>query len=163
MATWEQKKELEELLYKEAQLLDEHRFDEWLELFTDDVLYVLPLREHVQGEVEPPGHPIIKDDKAMLTMRAAKHQSGLSHVEIPRSMTTRLITNVLVEDGPTADEFEVSSSFVVRQARKVRDEAWWVGKRRDLFRRVNGGGWRIARREVILDATLLPRGISIFF
>lgn len=162
MATWEQKRELEEFLYREAKLLDEQQFDEWLGLFTDDVEYVLPLREHVQGDVDPPGHPVINDDKAMLAMRARKHQSGLSHVEIPRSMTTRLITNVLVEDGRAPDEFEVSSSFVVRQARKVRDEAWWVGKRRDMFRRVSGQ-WRIARREVLLDATLLPRGISIFF
>jgi hypothetical protein len=46
--------------------------------------------------------------------------------------------------------------------RKLRDEAWWAGRRRDLLRRVDGG-WRIARREVLLDATVLPRGISIFF
>jgi 3-phenylpropionate/cinnamic acid dioxygenase small subunit len=111
--------------------------------------------------VDPPGHPIIKDDKTMLLARVKKHQTGLSHVETPKSMTCHLISNVLVEEqGP--DEVEVLSSFVVRQARKLRDEAWWVGRRRDLFRHVDGG-WRIARREVLLDATVLPRGISIFF
>ena len=47
MVSWEQKREIEELLYREAHLLDEHRFDEWLDLFTDDVEYVIPLREHV--------------------------------------------------------------------------------------------------------------------
>jgi len=162
MVTWEQKKEIEEFLYREAYLLDEHRFDEWLALFADDAEYVVPLREHVDGEVDPPGHPMIKDDKAMLAMRARKHETGLSHVETPRSMTTHLISNVLVEEGRAPDEFEVRSSFVVRQARKLRDEAWWVGRRRDLLRRVDGG-WRIARREVLIDATVLPRGISIFF
>jgi 3-phenylpropionate/cinnamic acid dioxygenase small subunit len=162
MMTWEQKKEIEELLHLEAALLDEHRFDDWLALFTDDAEYLVPLREHVQGNVGPAGHPIIKDDKAMLTFRVQKHQSGMSHVEIPRSMTTHIVTNVLVERGSTPDECEVSSAFLVRQARKVRDEAWWVGRRRDRLRRVNGA-WRIARREVLLDATLLPRGISIFF
>ena len=82
--------------------------------------------------------------------------------EIPKSMTAHLITNVLVEDGQTPDELRVRSTFLVRQARKLRDEAWWAGRRHDTLRRVNGG-WRIARREVILDATVLPRGISIFF
>jgi len=162
VATWEQKREIEEFLYREAYLLDEHRLDEWLALLTDDVEYLVPLREHVQGDVDPPGHPVIKDDKLMLTARVKKHETGLSHVEIPRSMTGHLITNILVEDGPTPDEFEVLSSFVVRQARKLRDEAWWVGRRRDLLRRV-GGEWKIARREVLLDHTVLPRGISIFF
>ena len=162
MATLEQKKEIEEFLYREAYLLDEHRLDEWLELFTDDVEYVIPLRENVQGDVDPAGHPIIKDDKLMMTMRVAKHATGISHVEIPVSMTGHLITNVLVEDGQSPDELQVRSAFVVRQARKLRDEAWWVGRRRDVFRRVDGG-WRIARREITLDATVLPRGISIFF
>jgi 3-phenylpropionate/cinnamic acid dioxygenase small subunit len=162
MASWEQKREVEELLYREAHLLDEQRFDEWLELFTDDVEYLIPLREHVQGEVDPPGHPITKDDKLMLTMRVKKHQTGFSHVEIPKSMTCHLISNILVEDGPRPDELQVLSSFIVRQARKLRDEAWWAGRRRDMLRRVDGG-WKIARREVLLDATILPRGISIFF
>jgi 3-phenylpropionate/cinnamic acid dioxygenase small subunit len=162
MATWEQKREIEELLSREAHLLDEQRFDEWLDLFTEDVEYVIPLREHVQGDVEPAGHPVMKDDKLMLTMRVRKHETGLSHVEIPRSMTCHLIANILVDDGASPDELDVRSSFIVRQARKLRDEAWWAGRRRDLFRRVDGG-WKIAKREVLLDATILPRGISIFF
>ncbi len=32
-------REVEQFLYREARLLDERRFDEWLELFTDDVRY----------------------------------------------------------------------------------------------------------------------------
>ena len=162
MATWEQKREIEEFLYREVHLLDEHRLEEWLDLFTDDAEYVVPLREHVQGDVEPAGHPIMKDDKLMLTARVRKHATGMSHVETPRSMTTHLVTNVLVEEGRSPGELEVVSNFLVRQARKLRDEAWWMGRRRDRLRRVDGR-WKIARREVLLDATVLPRGISIFF
>lgn len=162
MASWEQKREVEELLSREAHLLDEQRLEEWLDLFTDDVEYLIPLRENTQGDVEPPGHPIVKDDKIMLMARVRKHATGISHVETPRSMTAHLITNVLVEDGPEPDQLVAKSTFLVRQARKLRDEAWWAGRRSDLLRRVDGG-WRIARREVFLDATILPRGISIFF
>jgi 3-phenylpropionate/cinnamic acid dioxygenase small subunit len=112
--------------------------------------------------MEPAGHPIIKDDKLMLRMRVAKNATGISHVEIPQSMTTHLISNVLVEETEGPDTFAVRSSFIIRQARKLRDEAWWTGRRHDIFRREDGG-WKIARREVFLDATVLPRGISIFF
>lgn len=162
MLTREQKAELEEFLYREARLLDEHRFEEWLALFTDDAEYFIPLREHVQGNVEPAGHPVIKDDKLMLTARVRKDQTGLSNVETPPSMTCHLISNVFADEGPGPGECTVFSSFIVRQARKLRDEAWWVGRRTDVLRRANGE-WKIARREVQLDATVLPRGISIFF
>jgi 3-phenylpropionate/cinnamic acid dioxygenase small subunit len=155
------REEIAEFLYREAHLLDERRFVEWLDIFTDDVEYLMPLREYLQGDVPPAGHPIIKDDKTMLKGRVMKDATGVSHVETPASMTCRLISNVFFDELPTG-ELLVFSNFVVRQARKLRDEAWWVGRRKDLFRKV-GGSWKIARREVVLDATLLPRGISIFF
>ena len=44
---------------------------------------------------------------------------------------THLVTNILVEDGQTPDELTVRSTFLVRQARKLRDEAWWAGRRHD--------------------------------
>jgi 3-phenylpropionate/cinnamic acid dioxygenase small subunit len=159
---WELKQELEDFLYREAHILDEHRLEDWLDLFTEDAEYLVPLREYVQGDVAPAGHPVIRDDKAMLTVRVHKDATGFSHVETPVSMTCHLISNVVVDEGPTADEVEVRSTFTVRQARKLRDEAWWAGRRHDRLRRVDGG-WKIARREVHLDSTVLPRGIAIFF
>jgi 3-phenylpropionate/cinnamic acid dioxygenase small subunit len=162
MATLDEKAEVEEFLYREALLLDEYRYEEWLALFTDDIEYVVPLREHVQGDAPPAGHPIIRDDKLMLMARVKKDLTGMAHVEIPRSMTTHLISNVVVEPGPKEDELIVHCAFLVRQARKLRDEAWWVGRRKDVLRRVDGT-LKIARREVLLDQTILPRGISIFF
>jgi 3-phenylpropionate/cinnamic acid dioxygenase small subunit len=162
MVTLEQKIEFAEFLYREARMLDDHKLDEWLALFTEDTEYIVPLREQVQGDVEPAGHPIIRDDKQMLMARVRKDDTGISHVEIPRSMTTHLVSNVIVDEGPQTGEYTVRSNFVVRQARKLRDEAWWVGRRTDILRRVDGA-WKIARREVALDATVLPRGISIFF
>jgi 3-phenylpropionate/cinnamic acid dioxygenase small subunit len=161
MLTREQKFEIEELLRREAHLLDERRFREWLGLFTDDAEYVIPLTEAVQGAVAKAGHPIIKDSKEMLLARIMKDETGFSHAEIPTSMTCHMISNVVVDESDVEDAL-VKSCFMVRQARKLRDEAWWVGRRRDLFRRVDDQ-WRIAHREVVLDTTLLPRGISIFF
>ncbi|MFC0862333.1 aromatic-ring-hydroxylating dioxygenase subunit beta [Sphaerimonospora cavernae] len=161
MLSFEDKYRIEELLRREAHLLDERRFREWLDLFTDDVEYLIPLTEAVQGDVAPAGHPIIKDDKDMLLARILKDESGFSHAETPTSMTCHLVGNIVVDES-TEEDAEVRSAFIVRQARKLRDEAWWVGRRKDLVRRVNDQ-WRIARREITLDTTLLPRGISIFF
>lgn len=162
MTTLDEKAEVEEFLYREALLLDEYRYEEWLALFTDDVEYLVPLREQVLGNVPPSGHPIIKDDKLMLMARVRKDLTGMANVEIPRSMTTHLISNVVIDAGSKVNELTVHSALLVRQARKLRDEAWWVGRRKDVLRRVDGK-LMIARREVLLDTTILPRGISIFF
>jgi 3-phenylpropionate/cinnamic acid dioxygenase small subunit len=161
MLTSEDRQEIEQLLYREAHLLDERRFREWLDLLTEDIEYLMPLTEHVQGNVAPAGHPIIKDDKNTLRARVAKDETGWSHVEIPVSMTCHLISNILIDEEGDG-EASVKSSFIVRQARKLRDEAWWVGRRHDRLRRVDGQ-WFIARRCIHLDATVLPRGVSIFF
>ena len=39
--------EVEDLLYEEAELLDDRRFHQWLDLFTDDVFYFMPRRLNV--------------------------------------------------------------------------------------------------------------------
>ena len=161
MLSFEDKYRIEELLRRETHLLDDRRFREWLDLFTDDVEYVIPLNESVQGDVAPAGHPIVKDGKDMLLARVLKDETGFNHAEIPTSMTCHLVSNIVIDESSKEDA-EVRSAFIVRQGRKLRDEAWWVGRRRDLMRRVDDQ-WRIAHREIVLDTTLLPRGISIFF
>ena len=44
------KEEIEELLYREAELLDERRFEDWLDLFTEDARYFMPMRRNVPAE-----------------------------------------------------------------------------------------------------------------
>jgi 3-phenylpropionate/cinnamic acid dioxygenase small subunit len=162
MVSLEVHHQVEQLLFREALLLDRHDYDAWLELFTDDVEYRMPLTEYVQGDVPPAGHPVIKDDKARLMFRVAKDGSGYSHVETPKSLTCHVVANVIVEEILESGELRAYSSFLVRQARKLRGEAWWAGRRTDILRQV-GSEWRIARRDIELDSAILPRGISVFF
>lgn len=44
------KEEIEELLYREAELLDERRYEDWLDLFTEDARYWMPMRRNVPAE-----------------------------------------------------------------------------------------------------------------
>lgn len=162
MVSLEVHHEIEQLLFREAHLLDRHDYKEWLDLFTDDVEYCLPLTEYVQGDASPAGHPVIKDDKTRLMFRVAKDDTGYSHVETPKSLTCHIVANVLVEEIPETFDLRVYSTFLVRQARKLRGEAWWAGRRNDLIRPIDGE-WKIARRDIELDSAILPRGISVFF
>jgi len=165
MASRDLQQEIEQFLYGEARLLDAGRFGEWLELFADDVRYFVPTREtRLAGEriVSAEGElALMEDDKRSLGLRIKRFDTGLAHAETPRSRTRHFVMNleILREDG---NELEVHSNVLVFQARMEKAESFFVGKREDVLRR-SDGGWRIARRTVILDQILLPRAISIFF
>ena len=56
-----------DFVYNEARLLDEKRFDEWYELFTDDALYWMPLtRDQPIGELHT---SLFYEDKLLLKVR----------------------------------------------------------------------------------------------
>ena len=87
-----------DLLHREARLLDERRLDEWLELFTDDALYWLPITD-VDDRREP---SLIKDSKAGMQERVFRLTKTLAHAQNPPSRTQHDVTNVEVtalEDG----------------------------------------------------------------
>src|SRR5205807_315634 len=85
----------------EAWLLDERRFKEWLDLFTDDVLYFMPRRKNVlrreaHREVTPLGDlSLIEDDRRYLEMRVARLDTGMAWGEDPPSRTRPLIGSAL--------------------------------------------------------------------
>ncbi len=164
---WELQQEIEQFLYYEAWLLDEGRFYEWLDLFTDDARYWMPVRETTESResMSPPegvtALPLFDDDKSFLVTRVRRFDTGLAHAEQPPSRTRHLVSNVRIEpDG--ADAVRVYSSFLVLQTRFEISQSLFSGKREDSLRRV-ADGWRIAGRKIFLDQTLLPRSISIFF
>jgi 3-phenylpropionate/cinnamic acid dioxygenase small subunit len=164
----ELEQEIARFLYREAWLLDEWRLHEWVALFTDDARYRMPVRELVQGS--DTGVPaddefavrIFDDDKTFLEMRARRLDTGLAHAEQPRSRTRHLITNIWLDDASTADEVIAHSNFIVYQANRDRAEDFYVGRREDRLRRVDGE-WKIARRTIVLDQTVLPRTLTLLF
>jgi 3-phenylpropionate/cinnamic acid dioxygenase small subunit len=159
--------EVERLLSTEAYLLDERRFSEWLALFTDDATYAVAVREAVQLREEGsplrayPEVPLFDEDHAFTTVRVKRLETRLAHAEQPPSLTRHLITNVLIH-GHAGDEIHVSSHFQVYQHRPGMAEHVYYGKREDTLQRV-AGQWRIAARRVVLDTSLLPGPLSIFF
>jgi dibenzofuran dioxygenase subunit beta len=163
--SYEFQREIERFLFREARLLDECRYEEWLALFTEDVRYWAPARmttaspeASVTGEHDL---ALIDDDKSFLRARIQRLHSGLAHAETPPSRTRRFITNIEVNEE-SDDEFDVACNMLIYQTRLERTELALVGRREDRLRGSNGA-WLISKRKIILDQTLIPRTISIFF
>jgi biphenyl 2,3-dioxygenase beta subunit len=168
MAAMVRQYEVERFYYDEAALLDAHRYDEWLALFSDDAHYFMPIRRtrmqrELDKEFTQPGEMAFFDDtKTLLAGRVAKLNSGRSWAEDPPSRTRHLITNVrVVRDH--GRELEVESNFHVYRTRLNSEETSWIGSRRDLLRRAEGS-FQIADRKIFLEQTvLLSRNLSNFF
>ncbi len=160
--------EVEQFLYEEAALLDQRRYRDWLELWTDDAHYWMPLRMTVGAAQESEEwtkeheNSYFDDDKVMLEERVAKLETGYSWAEDPPSRTRHLVSNVRVQNGLGSSLVVVECNFIVYRSRLASDEDWWVGHREDMLRRVDGG-WRIAKRKIFLEqTTLLSKNLSSF-
>lgn len=160
--------EVEKFLYDEAALLDAHDYAAWVDLFSDDTHYFMPirrtrLRRELSKEFTQPGEmAYFDDDKMILMARLAKVSSGTSWAEDPPSRTRHLITNVrILEDR--GDELEVESNFHTYRTRLKSEVDSWVGLRKDVLRR-HEGSFLIAKRHIHLEQSiLLARNLSTFF
>ena len=156
---------VEQFLYREVRLLSELRFEEWLDLFTDDVRYWMPARETVGDRpdaVAADGEmAFFDDDKPFLAARIERLRSSLAHAEQPPSRMRYFVSNVEIDEAD-GEELDVRCNLLAYQSRLERTEVLYVGRREDRLR-AHGDTWRIALRKVILDQTLIPRTMSTFF
>ena len=161
--------EVQDFLYREAELLDERRYEEWLELFTDDARYFMPMRRNVphdepEREFTREGLDVnwFDEGKDTLARRVQQIRTGIHWAEEPPSRICHMVSNVqILHASPT--EIGVKSRFLVYRNRVETETDVLVGKREDLLRRANGS-FRIARRKIVLDqSVLLAKNLTFFF
>lgn len=161
-------REVEALFTKEAELLDERRYDEWLDLLADDVRYWMPIARNVAHD-DPDSEYTreraeaswFDEGKADLRSRVLQLQSGDHWAEEPRSRTTHVVANVRIA-GVGDRELTVHSRFVVYQNRLEHDVDLFVGKRIDILRRAPS--LQVAHRTIYLDqSVLLSKSLTTFF
>ena len=166
--------DIEQFLYFEAELLDEHRYGEWYELFADDVRYRVPtqadrLRRERRGDADRDGAApelevaLFDDDKLTLGWRVRQLETATHWAEEPPSRTRHLVSNVRVAEGAADGHYEVRSNFLCYRNRLAGEVDLWAGERHDVLRRT-AADWQVARRTVILDQNVvLSKNLSVFF
>lgn len=109
---------VEAFLFHEARLLDSQAYDAWLDLFTDDATYWIPI-EHDQ---ENPHETIslIYDDRRALETRVRQLGNPNRHAQSPRSRTNHLIGNVTVEGEDGTDALTARCNLQMVESRGDR-------------------------------------------
>src|ERR1700733_1376304 len=109
------RQEVEDLLYREAALLDEWRLEEWLEMLTDDAIYQVPSTDAPEGHERNTLY-LIADDALRIRSRVKQLLGKSAWAENPHSRTRRMITNVRVV-GADGDSILVTANFAVHRMR----------------------------------------------
>jgi 3-phenylpropionate/cinnamic acid dioxygenase small subunit len=166
MSLLELEREVAQFFYREVELLDSNRLEEWLELLAEDIAYEMPLRmtrERGQPDITSQmGH--FSEDRRSLELRVKRLGTDFGWAENPPSRTRRFISNIRVENTAKAIEVKAQSYFLLYRSRGNSPEADLIsGERRDLLRKLDGG-WKLASRLIISDQSVLgTRNLAIFF
>ena len=168
------KDDIEQFLYEEAELLDERRFEDWLDLLTDDIRYWMPMRRNVKfGELDREftreGHDInwFDEGKDTLVRRVNQILTGVHWAEEPLSRVCHSVSNVQILDATPSvsqpTEVSIKCRFLVYRNRVETETDILVGKREETLRNINEQ-WKIAQRKIILDQNvLLAKNLTFFF
>jgi len=152
--------EVEDFLFREAELLDNWKRDDWLARMTEDATYYVPPNDKPEAD-----HRFtlftIADDIVRLRERVIRLKDPNCHAEYPPSRTRRLITNVRIADA-SGDTITVTANFAVYRYRRGEPAREFVGHYRHKLRRV-GGVLKFAERRAILDAHELGAMGSVSF
>lgn len=137
----------EQFLYREARLADDHDYDGWEALWTDDAVYWIPAGG--TSAVDPTTQVSIAfDNRSRIHTRVAQLKSGKRHSQSPPSSVRRLVTNVEVMGTDDAGDTCVGANFLAVEARE-RGTTVWAGRAEYRLRLVDGE-IRLAWKKVTL-------------
>ena len=92
-----ERRQIEDFVYTEARLADEHRCDEWLALWTDDGVYWVPAN---RDDIDPTREvSFIYDNRLNIGDRVERLKQGLAYAQDPSSRMRRIISNIEIEEG----------------------------------------------------------------
>jgi benzoate/toluate 1,2-dioxygenase beta subunit len=145
------------LLYLEAGLLDDRRYREWLDLYTKDLEYWVPIKV---GQTSPHEEvSVFYEDRATLEFRVTRLLHPDIHIQIPPSRTCRQVTNVMLVDRLEDDaRVHCQSKLVIHEYRPQLQQMCFAATCYHAFEREDGA-LKIARKKVVLinsDAALPP-------
>lgn len=138
-------REITQFIYKEARFQDEHDYDAWEALWTEDGLYWIP----ANGEGGDPDQEmsIVYDNRSRIALRIRQLHTGKRHSQTPRSSLRRIVSNIEVLEIK-GDEIRVTCNSFVYEA-NLRDERVWPSRNEYLLRRVDGE-LKMALKKVVL-------------
>ena len=152
-------REIEQFLYREALLLDRRRLDAWLQLYTEDATYWVPLEQDQSDPFNTSS--IVFDDRTLLEIRVRQYLHPRAHARLPVARTVHQIGNVVIAET-AGNELRVESSLLLVEYRQERQRLFAALVEHRLRR--TDAGLRIAAKRVdLVNSESELDGIAILF
>lgn len=164
---FEQAREVEAFLLREARLLDDERWDDWLACLSEAIHYWMPgienrRREDRSGPYKLEHMAFFDDGLRELQRRVARFKQPSAWAENPPTRNVHLVTNIEVFAATEADEYIVHSCFINVRSRGLDEQHQITGRREDIIRREAHGLKLLKRKILIPNAMLLCKNINTF-
>ena len=151
--------QLQHFLYQEARLLDAGELEAWLELFTADATYWVPLERGQKDPLETSS--LIYDDRTLLELRVKQARHPRAHARLPLARTVHQVGNVSVLEE-NASELRVASTLTLIEWRNEKQRVWGALVEHRL--RQSGETWKIAAKRIdLVNSEGELDGIAILF
>ena len=138
-------RDVERFLYREARLADEHAYEEWEALWTDDALYWVPFGG---DDIDPTQRvSVLYDNRSRIATRIRQFLTGKRHSAAPPPRIRRIISNV-ERLGEDKGDVLVAANFAVYESR-TEGIRLWAGRYEYRLRRTDDG-LRMAAKTVLL-------------
>ncbi len=137
---------VERFLYRQAEVLDEKRWEEWLALFSEDGHYWMPVSDDQEdGEGVP---NIFWENTNMMKMRIRRNNHPQAHSQAPENRLCHVVSNVIVESEEPNGDVVVRSRFHCAEYLRYGIRSF-TGKYRHYLKKT-ADGYRIALQRVDL-------------
>jgi len=140
-----QQHDIEQLLYRQAAMLDAKRWLEWTELFATDGVYWMPATPEQTDWMSQPS--IFAEDRLLMEVRMGRLQHPNAWSQAAQWHTNHLVGNVVIESIGDA-QAEVWSRFQMMELRRDSVRHFGGSYRHSLVR--TGDAWRIRLQRVDL-------------
>lgn len=148
-------------LEREAELIDDRNYRDWLRLVDEEFIYRMPVTFTPDNPAKPHYDPnafIIDETRETLTehwfRRFEPDMWEIAWSESPPVRYRHFVSNVRVRVTEDEDVFDVRSNVLLSAARQSDQPTLLAAERFDLIARAVSD-WCLRRRYVILDATVV--------
>lgn len=137
--------EVTQFIYREARLQDEHAYDDWEALWTDDGVYWIP----ANGEGGDPEREmsIVYDNRSRIALRVKQLKTGKRHSQNPPSRLVRVVSNVEIVARDLAQIRAAANAMLFES--HARGDRVWASRNAYTLRRERDG-LRMAAKKVVL-------------
>lgn len=146
-------------LWHEADLLDRRAYDEWLDLWTGDGLYIMPIGEGADFANQL---NLCYDNAKMRRDRIGRFQAGFSISSAPPAVTVRTVSRIVI-DRAEGDMITVSAAEHLVEDKFGRQRVW-AGNVDYLLKVTEEGSFRLHQKVVrLLNSDGMLNSFSYLF